>query len=172
MYPLPFPLQLRPVRDDDQAFLDALYDSTRADLKQMNTDPQFVAQLIKMQQQMQAHGFRSAYPEAQYLLLERHGERLGRLVLEYDARSLRVIDLALLPAAQGQGVGMAVLSALQAWVAERRLPLLLNVSKANQRAIRLCRALGFQAGRADEAQQEMRWSGEPLAQAPQRRERA
>ena len=172
MDPLPFPLQLRPVRDDDQAFLDVLYDSTRADLKRMNTDPQSLAQLIKMQQQMQAHGFRSMYPEAQYLLLERHGERLGRLVLEYDVHSLRIVDLALLPAEQGQGLGMAVLAALQAWVAERHLPLLLKVSAANQRVIRLCQGLGFQAVAGDEAQREMRWSAEPLAQAPQRRERA
>lgn len=158
MYPLPAPLRLRPVREDDHAFLDALYDSTRADLKQKDTDPEFVRQLIKMQQQMQAHGFRNMHPEAEYMVLERHGERIGRLVVERDTRSVRIVDIAIWPAAQNQGVGKTVLSALQAWAAERQLPLLLNVSKANQRAHRLYLALGFQAGAADEAQQEMHWS--------------
>ncbi|MDC8755991.1 GNAT family N-acetyltransferase [Janthinobacterium fluminis] len=166
MLTLPAPLHLRSIRDDDQAFLDALYDSTRADLKQAGGDPVFVEQLIKMQQKMQAHGYRIMFPDAQYLLLESDGKPIGRIVLDRDARSVRLVDIAILPTEQGRGVGRTVLSSLQCWAAERQMELRLSVSKDNGKSRRQYLALGFEVTSSDSVHEQMRWSATVNGPAP------
>ncbi|MET3129984.1 ribosomal protein S18 acetylase RimI-like enzyme [Oxalobacteraceae bacterium GrIS 1.11] len=156
MYALTPPLHLRHVSDSDQAFLDALYRSTRADLTHIEAEPGFVAGLIDMQQTMQAHGFRQQFPAADYLLLECGGERIGRLVLAPSP--LRIVDLALLPSAQGKGIATAVLKALQCHAAANRSTIELSVSKNNPGARRLYLTLGFHISSVDDLQEHMRWS--------------
>ncbi len=157
MFPLPYPFHLRPVRDDDQGFVDMLYDSTRGDLKESAVDQAVVGQLIKMQQQMQSRGFQADFPDAHYLILMRGEERIGRLVIALDAKTMRLVDLALCPTARRQGGGTLVLRALQEQAAERGLIVALSVSHGNPAARRLCHALGFELSENDAVQAQLRW---------------
>ncbi|MES2740582.1 MAG: GNAT family N-acetyltransferase [Pseudomonadota bacterium] len=163
MFPLPYPFQLRPVRDDDQSFVDMLYDSTRADLKEIAVDHAVVGQLIKMQQQMQSRVFQADFPGAHYLILMRGDDRIGRLVIDLGAKTLHMVDLALCPTARCQGGGTVVLRALQEWAAGRGLIVALSVSHGNPAARRLYHALGFELSEDDAVQAQLRWRPDTAA---------
>lgn len=154
---LPPPLALRPSEAGDADFLTALYRSTRGDLLTINAEPLFVDQLIAMQQQMQTHGYRSNFPEAEYWLLESAGEAIGRLVLDFGIQAIRLIDIALLPQAQGQGYGSALLRSLQGLAGRKQRPLRLSVNRANPRARRLYLALNFMFEQTDGAFEHLVW---------------
>ncbi|CDG84045.1 GNAT family N-acetyltransferase [Janthinobacterium agaricidamnosum] len=160
MYCLPTPYRLRPFNDnaEDAAFAAALYRSTRDDLRLMPADPAFIADLIAMQQRMQIQGYRQAYPQADYLVLEQDGAAIGRLVLDRDDTALRIVDIAILPQAQGQGAGSAVLGALQAAAAKQDQCIRLGVSHGNLAARAFYARLGFHAASEDALQQQLIWS--------------
>lgn len=157
MLSLPAPLRLRAADGADQPFLDALYRSTRDDLASMPVAPAMLGQLMAMQQQAQAQGLRHLHPDAAYFVLEREGAAIGRLVLDAAGERVHVLDLALLPAARGQGSASALLRALQALAAGRSQPLSLSVSLSNLGARRLYARLGFTGTGDDGVQESMRW---------------
>lgn len=157
-------LTLRAVEARDQPFLDALYQSTRADLQQADADPAVIALLIKMQQQLHEAGQRSAFPQARHAVLEQGGQTLGRIVVDTDPqRGMRVVDIALLPQAQRRGHGGAVLRALQQRAAALDLALRLRVARDNGGARRLYEALGFELERAGEVTDELVWRARSVA---------
>jgi ribosomal protein S18 acetylase RimI-like enzyme len=149
------PLRAREPGDGDADFLARLYTSTRTDLHSMTADPAFVASLIAMQQRFQAAGYRNDFPGASYLLLERDRAPCGRIVVDAGPQALRLVDIALLPEARGQGLGSHVLRGLQACAARRGLPLTLSVHHSNPQARRLYLALGFQSSSSNEVAEQM-----------------
>ena len=76
------------------------------------------------------------------LLMEREGVPIGRLCWEWMPDELRLVDISLLPAWRGQGLGQQVVSALQALAAGEGLAMGLHVEVGN-RAIALYERLGF-----------------------------
>lgn len=161
MYSLSSPFNLREFDADsagDQAFVRALYRSSRGDLLQMQADADFIEQLIAMQQRMHDHGYRQSYPQARHLIIERDGAPIGRLIVNPGKQALRVVDITLMPQAQGQGAGSAVLAGLQAHAAAQQATLSLGVNHANLAARRLYARLGFVADGEDPIQQQLRWS--------------
>ncbi|WP_290599633.1 GNAT family N-acetyltransferase [Janthinobacterium sp.] len=161
MYSLPSPFHLRDIdaaSDGDQDFVRALYRCSRGDLLHMQAEPDFIEQLIAMQQRTHELGYRQSYPQARQLLIERDGAPIGRLIVNPGAQALRVVDITLLPQAQGQGAGSAVLAGLQAHAAAQQWTLHLGVNHANLAARRLYARLGFVAESEDPIQQQLRWS--------------
>jgi ribosomal protein S18 acetylase RimI-like enzyme len=156
------PIRARAPDDGDAEFLARLYTATRMDLHSMTADPAFVASLIAMQQRFQAAGYRNDFPGASYLLLERDGAACGRIVVDAAPQSLRLVDIALLGEARGQGVGSHILCALQQCAARAGLPLTLAVHNSNVRARRLYLALGFVSVSRDDVSEQMMWSNGPL----------
>lgn len=155
-------LSLRSVEARDQDFLDALYQSTRADLQQAGADPALISALIKMQQQLHENGHRSAFPRARHILLEHAGQALGRIVIDTDPDGMRVVDIALQPQARNRGHGGAVLRALQRQAAALALPLRLRVARDNAGARRLYQALGFELETAGDVHDALVWrAGRP-----------
>lgn len=152
------PYQLRPQHDADDAFAATLYRSSRDDLRMLPGDPAFVEQLLAMQQRAQILGYRQAYPQASYLVLEREGTAIGRLVLDHDGTVLRLVDIAILPEAQNHGGGGAVLRGLQALAGARQWRLELGVNKSNLAARRLYQRLGFRLLAEDALQEQLSWS--------------
>ncbi|MEF2268440.1 GNAT family N-acetyltransferase [Janthinobacterium sp. LS2A] len=156
--PLSAPYQLRVQRDDDDGFAAALYSSTRDDLRQMPADPAVIEQLITMQQRMQSHGYRQAYPQAMYLVLQHGDTPIGRLVLDRLDQVLHLVDIAILPAAQGQGAGSAVLRGLQAQAGAQQCRIQLAVNKSNTAARALYQRLGFRLCGENDVQEQLEWS--------------
>lgn len=154
-------LHIRPALPSDEAFLLALYRSTRADLLALLADPRYIDALIAMQQHMQAAGYRSSYPDAQYEVLELDGAPAGRLVTAAVSGAVRVVDLAVMPQARGRGVAGEALRRLQRQAAQGGRDLTLAVRKDNAGARRLYAALGFAVESEDAAVLQLRWRAGP-----------
>lgn len=134
---------LRAVVTDDRPFLREVYASTRADelafvpwtdeQKQMFTDQQFDAQ--------DAY-YRQHYEGAAYDVVLVDGEPAGRLYVARWDDEIRIMDIALLPAFRGRGIGRRLLEPLLREGAEAGKSVSVHVEQSN-RAMSLYRRLGF-----------------------------
>jgi ribosomal protein S18 acetylase RimI-like enzyme len=141
--------------DDD--FLARLYGSTRDDLRALATDPALVASLIAMQQRLQAAGYRNAYPGAEYLVLHDGATPVARIVVDVGPAEIRLVDIAVLPAARRRGFGSQVVRALQRCASDHKLALALSVHHNNPDARRWYLALGFQPGSRNAVAEQLIW---------------
>jgi ribosomal protein S18 acetylase RimI-like enzyme len=151
-------LRVRPAQSgSDDAFLKDLFAATRDDLRAVLLDPAMLAPLIDMQWRAQSAGYRQAYPAADSLIVERAGLPLGRLLVDCTLPQWRIVDVALLPQARGQGHGTALLRALQERAGKAGASLALAVQRDNPGARRLYAALGFVAAGGDALDEQMAW---------------
>ncbi len=158
MPPVPMlPFTLRPAGDGDDAFVQALYASTRDDLCRLPLPPAQLAQLVAMQQRAHEAGQRSAWPNAEFMIVEHAGSAAGRVVLDTLGEDWRLVELALLPAMRGRGLGAALLAALQARARDRGASIGLAVLRSNTAALRLYQRAGFTIAGGNELQHQMVW---------------
>ncbi len=141
---LPDGLYMRPARDSDKSFIETLYKSTRDDLRMADADTEYIEEIIEIQHRAQTQGYGDKFPNAMYFIIEKHTERVGRVVVDFGPNEIRIVDIALIPAAQNHGFGKGVVQSLQAASASTRVPLLLAVEHINVGARRLYASLGFQ----------------------------
>jgi ribosomal protein S18 acetylase RimI-like enzyme len=107
----PLGIAYRPMSDDDLPFVEALYASTRAEeAATTGWPPAEQRAFLAQQHQAQHRHYRSHYADAEWLIVERDGEAIGRLYLGEWPGEVRVIDISLLPSARGQGVGGAIMA--------------------------------------------------------------
>lgn len=134
---------LRPATNEDLPFIARLYASTRAEEMALTGWPQEQqAAFLAQQHEAQHRHYRQHYPVAEWLIVERGGAAIGRLYLGESEGELRVIDISLLPAARGEGIGGAILSDIlcQAEASGKRV--IIHVEQSNP-ARRLYARLGF-----------------------------
>lgn len=148
-------LLTRPAGEGDEAFLRRLYAGTREDLRAAAPDPAVLDLLLDMQWRAQGAGYRQAWPAADSLIVECAGTPLGRLLVDRGAHAWRIVDIALLPEARGQGHGSALLRALGQCARQAGAVLTLSVRRDNPRARKLYAALGFVAGGGDAMAEQM-----------------
>ena len=150
-------LRVRPATVADAPCIETLYASTRDDLRAMASDATTVKLLIAMQHRAQMAGYRSTYPDAEYLMIEWQGETIGRVVINSADATLRIIDISVLPAARRQGHAGSVLRRLQECAAKAGQDMRLSVLHDNQDAWRLYLALGFAVEAQDDVRAQLRW---------------
>ncbi len=97
---------------------------------------------LQSQFELQRDHYRKHYRHAEFLVIERAGQPIGRLYLHPGAHEIRIMDIALLPAYRGQGIGTRLLDALLAHAQARGAPVTLHVEPLNP-AQRPYRRLGF-----------------------------
>jgi ribosomal protein S18 acetylase RimI-like enzyme len=151
-------LHARPVTADDAAFLAQLYASTRQDLLHLPVPREVIDGITRHQQQLQTLGYLASFPDAQFLLLEHLGAPVGRLVLHEADCELRIVDIAIAPAARRRGHARSVLRSIQDRAAGQSAALTLRVRKDNPNARRLYASLGFAVTGEDEVAEQMRWT--------------
>jgi len=144
---LPGGLVLRPAGEADRATLLAVYAGTREDeLALTDWSPEQKLFFVTQQFDAQDQHYRLHYPGAEFLVVERRTvdgvEPLGRLYLHHRPTETRLMDISLLPAARGSGVGSALLEHLLAGARSTGKRLSIHVEKMN-RARRLYDRLGF-----------------------------
>jgi GNAT superfamily N-acetyltransferase len=138
-------VRYRPATDDDLPFLAAVYASTRLEeIAAAGWPPEVQSAFLAHQFDAQHRHYRQHYPDAEWLVIERDGEGVGRLYLEEWKDQLRLIDIALLPDARGAGLGSAILADLMAQAKAAGKPLTIYVEKSNP-AMLLYLRLGFVA---------------------------
>ena len=76
------------------------------------------------------------------LILNTRGQPIGRLYLDERQDEIRIIDIALLPANRGNGIGGRILEDILAQAQKSHKPVRIHVEKNNP-AMRLYRRLGF-----------------------------
>jgi ribosomal protein S18 acetylase RimI-like enzyme len=139
----PLGVRLRPMTDADLPFAAALYASTRAEeLAQTGWSMEQQQAFLATQHEAQHHHYRTHYDGAEWLIVEREGEAIGRLYLVEWPRELRIIDIALVPDAKAQGIGGALLVDIMARAAGACKAVTAHVERNNP-ALRLYDRLGF-----------------------------
>jgi ribosomal protein S18 acetylase RimI-like enzyme len=134
---------LRPATHADARTLLRIYASTReAELAAVPWDAAGKEAFLRMQFTAQDAQYRAAYPAARFDLIVRGEEVLGRLYVDRGERAWSVLDIALLPGHQRQGIGTRLLTGLLAQAAAAGKPVRLHVAASNP-ARRLYERLGF-----------------------------
>src|SRR5205085_53586 len=152
---------LRPVTSGDEEFLLAVYASTRADeLVQVAWDAAQKEAFLRMQFAGQWREYHARYPDAEYEVILLNGEAVGRLWIGRDAEQIRLLDIALLPTAQGRGVGGALVQRLIAEARASGKKLRHMVFVLNADALRFYERLGFRVIEDLGAYKHMEWQAE------------
>jgi GNAT superfamily N-acetyltransferase len=137
-------LSLRIALACDRPFLSALYASTRTEELAQSAWPDALQRDFLEQQFTAQHDhYRRHYAGADFLVVEREGDPIGRLYLARWPGEHRIVDISLLPQARGKGLGTALLGDLIEEAAEAGCSLSIHVERMNP-ALSLYRRLGFQ----------------------------
>lgn len=162
-------LTLRPVSPADDAFLFELYASTRPDIASLGLGDAQRDMLLRVQWLAQRQGYLARYPHGEHQLVLLDGRTVGRLWVAREPGELRLVDISLLPAHRGSGVGTDLLRALQQESTATGKPLRLSVAR-DTAARRLYARLGFKpVGEAETGADPylaLEWRPEPPAGAP------
>ena len=151
----------RPSTEADLPFLASVYASTRLEEVAATGWPmEMQLQFLAHQADAQHRHYRGHYPDAEWLVIERGGEAIGRLYLEEWASQIRLIDISLLPHGRGDGVGSAILADLKEAAAAAGKPLTIHVERNNP-AMRLYLRLGFAKIDEHGVYDLMEWRPEP-----------
>lgn len=161
LYPLPEPLALRGVCAADHEFLQALYFSSREDLHHALPEGAALNQLVAMQYRMHQAGVQQNFPDAVDLIVLRSGQAIGRVLLDTTATDMRLVDIAILPAARRAGVARTVLGALQAQALRAGRGMSLAVARSNTAARALYAGLGFEVQSEDLVFEQLAWRPQP-----------
>ena len=113
--------------------------------------------LLEMQYRARGMGYAAAFPNAeQDVVLNSDREPVGHVLVNEDARDLRIIDIAILKEQRGKGFGTAVLEQIQQRASASGKNLRLQVANGSA-AARLYERLGFTAVSSSMVQTEMEW---------------
>jgi ribosomal protein S18 acetylase RimI-like enzyme len=135
---------LRPVTPADEPFLFALYATTRADEMAAWGLPDAQREsILKLQFVAQQRDYAVRFPTGDHRLVLLDDAPVGRLWVARDETATHLLDVSLLPAYRGRGIGTYLLQRLLAEAAERRRPFRLMVLKVNVQALRLYQRLGL-----------------------------
>jgi ribosomal protein S18 acetylase RimI-like enzyme len=143
-------LSLRHVTPEDDAFLFELYATTRPDIASLGLPGAQQDMLLRMQWLAQRQGYAARHPHAEHRLVLVDERPAGRLWVAREPAELRLVDISLLPAHRGSGLGTTLLRALQQEATAAGMPLRLSVARDNP-ARRLYARLGFTPVEAMEA---------------------
>ena len=97
---------------------------------------------LQMQFEAQRTHYRTYYPQAQYYVIERAGQPLGRMIVDRSDRTIRLMDIALLPEYRHAGIGSGLIKALLVEADRAGKPVQLHVEPFNP-ARQLYERFGF-----------------------------
>jgi ribosomal protein S18 acetylase RimI-like enzyme len=134
---------LRPAGPEDKAFLYRVYAGTREEeLAAVDWSAAEKEQFLKMQFAAQHMYYHDQYPDANYDIVLRDGDAVGRLYVHRRPDEVRIVDIALLPESRNTGIGTSLLEDILREGAAAQKPVRIHVEKFNP-ALRLYERLGF-----------------------------
>jgi len=150
-------ISLRPATPADRPFLEQVYADSRAqELSAANWSDAEKADFCQSQFAAQDSHYREHYPDCEFLVIERDGQPIGRLYRDLRPDEIRVVDIALLTIARGQGVGGAIMGRILAEAKAKDLLVRIHVERSNP-ARRLYDRLGFQLAEQGEVYDLLAW---------------
>ena len=99
--------------------------------------------MIDLQFRGQQAQYAAEYGTGGHLIIELDGDPVGRLWLHRGPDELRVVDMALLPARRGEGIGSLLFAELRSEADAAQLPLRLESLSTNRGAIAFAERQGF-----------------------------
>ncbi|MCJ2185390.1 GNAT family N-acetyltransferase [Novosphingobium beihaiensis] len=140
---LPNGVRLRAATTADAQLERSIHDANRQDLTLIDGETEFVRSVMDFQYRAKNDGHASAYPNAHYYMIEKSGDVAGRLMIDFGHNEVHIVDITVLPAWHGQGIGTTVLQAMQKVAGSMAVPVTLSVKHHNYGAVKLYRQLGF-----------------------------
>ncbi|MFJ4375473.1 GNAT family N-acetyltransferase [Pseudomonas japonica] len=139
-----YAVTLRALHPDDMAFIERLYAGTRAEeMSHSGWPAEQIAAFLHQQFNAQHTYYQAHFADGEFFIIEHQGQAIGRLYLFWGQTTLNLIDIALRPEWQNQGIGSALLQPLIGRADEQGLAIELSVETYNP-AQRLYARLGFQ----------------------------
>jgi RimJ/RimL family protein N-acetyltransferase len=154
---LPLSLGLREAKQEDLAFTETLFASTREYLYQMPVPKAQVDFLIKQQFLMQQTSYSTSFPSAETFIIEFDCVPVGKIIISNSRDSLHIIDIAFINNMCGKGFGSAILQAIKKVAARESRPLRLVVDQQNSQAKKLYLRLGFIVIESSETHDTLLW---------------
>ena len=138
-------LRLRSVSPIDASFIRHLFEQVRtAQFTATGLSGPIVRQIVAQQFRSQTTAYATQFPEAISLIVTRDGTAIGRLLLHCTDERWHIVDIALLPAECGCGIGTKIIDALEASARSRGIVVLtLVVLTSNPGARRFYQRQGF-----------------------------
>ena len=151
-------VQLQPAAVTEELRYRLFAEDRLAEFVGVGIHPVQAEMLVQMQYRGRAGNYAEAYPQAvEMLLCLEDGTHAGLLLLNRGEQAWRIVDIAVLAAYRGQGIGGGVVEQVQQQAAEAGVALKLHVLHGNP-AARLYARLGFRAVSEDVIGVEMVWS--------------
>lgn len=136
-------IQLRPVEEKDDSFIETVYGSTREDeLNLTNWTEQQKKAFVSMQSMAQLAEYKRNYPGAAWQIILYKKQAAGRFYTWENDNEIRLIDITLLPLFRGKGIGTFLLQELIKKSNNVQKKISLHVEPRN-RALQLYRRSGF-----------------------------
>lgn len=157
-------LALRPATEQDAAFLNAVYRSVREpELQAIGWPDAQIDAFCAMQHRFRTAGYGQYLPPVETRLVLCDEQPVGMLAVCRNAERWVLVNIELLPAARGKGIGTEVITRLQQEAQTAGIGLRLQTSSTSP-ALRLYERCGFACVASEGAVQRMEWPhGKPRA---------
>jgi len=119
-------------------------------------------QLLRMQFQAQLSSYAQQFPNSCYHIVLLDSKAVGRFWLAPVPGALVLVDIALHPRVQGNGLGTALVKRLQQEAQTAKLPMRSTVDRMNPGSLRFHQRLGFTIVREDILNHYLEWRPAPL----------
>ena len=150
---------LRPVTDEDEAFLLRLYGCSRPDAELLAVSAaENFDDLVRTQFELQRRHYQTSFPDAVHEIIEIEGEPAGRIWNDWREDEVRCLDVALLPEHRSKGLGGQILEDLKAQAAQRRVVVTLSVEHWNPRARAFYERHGFAVIKSYDSHSLLEWA--------------
>ncbi len=147
-------LVLRAAENSDEEFLEDLFGDVRGgEFAAAGLSPEQLGPLLAMQYRAQKASSRWSFPDAEELVIESNGEKIGRLLVARDGGKTHLIDIFVRSDFRGRGAGGRVLEMLKAEAESVSLRVFID----NRGARRLYERHGFRDVRTEGNYFEMEW---------------
>lgn len=142
----------------DQPFLAKLYATTRqAELDAAGLLGPIRDIFVEHQFQAQTRSYAASFPSADRWLILSNSQPVGRLMVAATQAELRLVDIALLPSHQRQGIGTRLIQDLQGQAAKQGVPIRMHAVPDGP-AEALYRRLGFRRIHGDALHVALEWT--------------
>lgn len=137
-------INFRVIHDSDRQFLIELYGNTRAwEFENSIWSNEERDVFIKRQFELQDQSYKANYIGAIHRIIQLDDMDIGRLIVNRSNDIMHIIDLSILSAYQGRGIGTDILKSLINEAQGGKVPVTLSVEQNNP-ALHLYNRLGFQ----------------------------
>ena len=156
-------LSLRPIKDTDIDFLSTLYASTRAaEMEVVPWSDEEKKNFLQWQFEAQHTHYMEHYAKADFDIIMRGKKPVGRLYVDRWDDTIRIVDIALLPQYQGQGIGSRFMKDLISEAEQAGVTVTIHVEHNNP-ALSLYKRLGFKRIDTNGVYHLMEWRTEEQA---------